>query len=159
MSEVRLFVPGIPAPQGSKEKWGAEANPRTAPWRAIVNDTAYRAMEGRALLDGPVFISGSFSWPRPKNHYRTGKNAGILRDDAPLFKVSTPDLDKCQRLVGDAFKGVVLKDDAQIVCWNVVKVYADQPGIRLTIREVSQPNDLIESILAIPATPTERISP
>lgn len=159
MTEVRLFVPGIPAPQGSKEKWGAEANPRTAPWRAIVNDTAYRAMEGRALLDGPVEIAGYFAWPRPKNHYRTGKNAGILRDDAPHFKVSTPDLDKCQRLVGDAFKGVVLKDDAQIVHWDVRKIYNDRPGITLIIREVSQPSELMERVLSIPATPTERITP
>lgn len=150
MTEIVLFVPGIPAPQGSKEKWGAEANPRTRPWRAIVNDTAHRAMNDGPLLAGPIEIVGHFLWPRPKSHYRTGKNAHILRDDAPAAKESTPDLDKCQRLVGDALKGVMLKDDAQIVHWDVWKMYADQPGIRVVIRELEP---------AIPPPPqSERIT-
>src|SRR5262245_2011545 len=57
---ILLSVPGIPVPQGSKNPWGAEANPNTRPWRAAVAAVGTEAMRGRELLSGPVEISAFF---------------------------------------------------------------------------------------------------
>ena len=148
--EYTFTVPGVPAPQGSKEKWGAEANPRTRPWRAAISDMANQTMDGAPLLTGPVEVYASFVWTRPKAHFRTGKNAHLLRDDAPHFKSSTPDVDKCCRAAFDSLKGIVLHDDAQVAKIVATKSYGDRAGLDITIRELT---------VAIPATPTERNVP
>jgi Holliday junction resolvase RusA-like endonuclease len=132
MTIVRFVVPGVPVPQGSKMPWGAEANPHVKSWRESV------AREARdVMLDGPfagpVRVVARFVFPRPKTHYRTGRYASQLRPDAPAFHTRTPDADKLQRALGDAFKGVVLRDDSQIAVWQVSKVYGDQPCADITV--------------------------
>lgn len=124
MSAITFTVPGIPAPQGSKNQFGGEANPRTRPWRAAVSAAAHEAMGGQPLITGPVYVKAVFRFPRTKSHYRTGKNAHLLRPDAPRWHAGTPDLDKLQRAIGDALTGVLLRDDKQIAVWHATKRYA-----------------------------------
>ena len=126
MKVVAFTVHGVPAPQGSKNPWGGEANPRTRPWRAAVSAAAAEEMGEEGVLLGPVEVRVTFRFPRPKAHYRTGKNADLLRDTAPTFHTSYPDLDKLQRAIGDSLTGVVLRDDKQIARWVVAKEYGDQ---------------------------------
>ena len=134
MSSLEFTVIGIPAPQGSKSPWGTEANPNTRPWRATVAaNAAQAAVEasngdfGPVGLQGAVFLHVSFYFPRPKGHYRTGKRAGELKDNAPEHYAKKPDLDKLLRAIGDALTGTVLRDDAQIVYLAASKRYA-APG-------------------------------
>jgi len=118
---IVLVVPGVPAPQGSKNPWGGEANPNVKAWRATVAEHARK--NGTAVVDGPVVVSATFVFPRPKKHFRTGKNAHLMRDDAPSWYSAKPDLDKLQRAIGDALTGVVVRDDSQIVFWKARKRY------------------------------------
>lgn len=131
---ISFHVPGVPAPQGSKTPFGNEANPRTRPWRAAVSAEGSIVMAGCAPLTGPVCVEIIFSFPRPKSHYRTGKYAHILRETAPNFHTSTPDLDKLIRAIGDSLTGVVIRDDKQIASCRVTKQYAPAAGalIRIT---------------------------
>lgn len=129
-----------PAPQGSKTKWGTEANPRTAPWRAAVAAKASEVMieRGHAPLDGPVKAEIHFYFPRPKAHFGTGRNAGVLKESAPKVKDSMPDLDKLIRAIGDALTDVVITDDAKIAQVEATKHYTDakwapHPGVRIVI--------------------------
>lgn len=72
-----------------------------------------------------------FAMARPKGHYRTGRNAHLLRDGAPPYPAGTPDLSKLCRATEDALTdaGVVWADDAQVVEYTrLAKVYAGQPG-------------------------------
>ncbi len=78
-------------------------------------------------------VTVTFVFPRPKSHYRTGKNAGILRDDAPLYKDSTPDTDKLERAIGDALTGVVFSDDAKVAWWDARKMYGDRAEAIVTV--------------------------
>jgi Holliday junction resolvase RusA-like endonuclease len=131
---IGFIAHGVPAPQGSKNQFGGESNPRTKPWRAAVTAEAAAAMEGRELFSGPVMVRVVFQFPRPKAHFRTGKNAHLLRDDAPLyFSDKTPDLDKLQRAIGDALTGVVFRDDKQIAWWDTRKVYGDRGLARISV--------------------------
>lgn len=135
---IEFVIAGVPAPQGSKTrtKWGVrEDNPATKPWRSAVAWEATAAMQGKELLTGPVELAAVFVFPRPKSHYRTGKNAGQLRPDAPIHCATKPDTDKLLRSIGDAITGIVVRDDSQIVRINARKLYGTPRAI-VTVHEV-----------------------
>jgi len=135
---------GTPQQQGSKRSLGPgrpsiEDNPKLRPWRAdaiAALEAAARTQRGTVtpILD-PVHVDVSFVYARPKGHYRTGRNAAMLRDSAPLFKASAPDLDKLQRALGDALtQAGIVRDDALIVEWSARKLWGTTPHVELTIR-------------------------
>src|SRR5206468_58994 len=65
---------------------------------------------------GPVDVGLYFYFPRPKSHYRTGRNSHLLKDPATEYKPSKPDLDKLVRAALDAItqSGRIWRDDAQV---------------------------------------------
>lgn len=120
---LAIWVPGLPAPQGSKKVVptarghrvieGNEA--RLRPWRQAVAIEASLAMGRDASpTRGAVRVELAFSFPRPAGHYGNGRNQGIVRDSAPAYKTTKPDLDKLARSVLDALTGIVFVDDAQV---------------------------------------------
>lgn len=119
---IALTVHGLPAPQGSKRHVGGgvmiESSKKVKPWRQDVKYTALLATQAAddwTLLDGPLAVAMTFTFDRPKGHYRTGRNAHLLRDAAPIRPAGTPDLSKLVRSTEDALTGVVWKDDARVV--------------------------------------------
>lgn len=156
MTEITFWVPGNPKPAGSKRgfvnrKTGGviitDACKKTKPWQADVKVMAYGAMKGEPLMDGPLELIVVFQQTRPKHHYRTGKNANILRDDAPKFPISAPDATKLVRAVEDGMTGVVWKDDALVVDQLVRKRYGP-PGALITVRvkEVGRDLEMTEAV-------------
>jgi len=130
---VEFFVPGKPQPGGSKKGFVNPRNGRVVivedakrnkDWRAVVALAATEAMKGRAPLDGPLRLVVTFHMPRPKGHF--GK-AGKLKPSAPTYSTSRPDSTKLLRSTEDAMSGIVWRDDAQIVCQVVRRLYADGP--------------------------------
>ncbi len=81
----------------------------------------------------PIEMDIRFYFARPKSHYRTGKNAGMLRVDAPDICAKKPDIDNCIKFVMDSMNGVYFKDDSQIWRVLVVKKYDDMPRTEITI--------------------------
>lgn len=141
MAEIRFTVPGVPAPQGSKTrtKWGVrEDNPATRPWRTAVAWEATAAMHAdeRDTFLGPLSLQVVFYFPRPKNHYRTGRLAGVLKDQAPRRHISKPDVDKLVRAIGDALTGIVCRDDSQIAELRAEKLYGEPRAI-VTVTELA----------------------
>lgn len=108
-----------------------EANSALRPWRATVTAAAAQAWQ-KANLDmytGPVMMFVEFTFTRPKGHYGTGRNAGIVKLNAPFFVSQTPDLDKLVRAVQDGISDAgVWKDDAQVVLLQAQKRYGEQAG-------------------------------
>jgi Holliday junction resolvase RusA-like endonuclease len=128
-----MTVPGLPRPQGSLKLFRAPSGQEVAKygdvlyqWRRTVTAAVLAEREGCEPEHGPVNLYLNFRLPRPKGHYGTGRNADALKESAPLFPASTPDLDKLVRAVGDAItdSGVVWKDDAQVVQIRAMKRYA-----------------------------------
>lgn len=140
---VTFFVPGTPVPQGSKKWVGVmvEANANLKPWRATVTSYALQAAHAQkaVMLDEPLYISMRFYLRRPKAHYRTGKNSGVLKNNAPVFVQTTPDLDKLVRAVNDGITDAGLwKDDSQVVALHATKQYAEQPGVLVWIVKMNE---------------------
>jgi crossover junction endodeoxyribonuclease RusA len=137
--QVRLRVNGPPAPQGSKRHVGRgvviEMSAAVGPWREAVRSEVQRA----GIMFGarrPLSVTILFSLPRPRGHFRTGRNAGVLRDGAPVFPAGRPDLDKLVRSTLDGLAmGGAYADDSQVVSLRARKVYADgvPPGAEIGI--------------------------
>lgn len=131
-----LFVPGVPAPGGSKTHYGkgrtVDACKRNPDWKARVADFAcHRWCE--APLDGPLSLKLDFYLPRPKSHFGLGKNSDRLKPLAPLHHTFKPDATKLLRAVEDALTGVVWRDDALIVLQVVTKRYRETPGVLIAV--------------------------
>lgn len=136
-TEFSIMVPGKPQQKGSKT--GFIVKKKDGTQRAIVNESNKHAKGYQQLvrmyaakefdgdpIQGPVHVMLRFQYSRPKNHFYTGKRADTLRDDAPEWKTSTPDVDKLTRTVLDALSGVVFRDDAQVCSLDAIKTY--RPG-------------------------------
>lgn len=136
---------GQPAPQGSKRAFAVRgkggiptgriaviesSHDRVKSWRQAVIDAALSAVDTRALaaelpLTGPLQFGVTFVLPRPKSHYRTGRNAHLLRDSAPVWPAGKPDCSKLLRSTEDALTDAgIWQDDAQIVNYtSLAKVF------------------------------------
>lgn len=151
-------VNGIPAPQGSKKGFPVRrkngtigvaltesAGDKVKTWREDVRAAAEQAAAkaGWTAPHGGVIVDLTFHLPRPKGHYRTGRNAGLLRDSAPTAHIVKPDRDKLERSTHDALtsSGVIL-DDSNIVGGSVWKAYADgrAPGASIRISSYAHLN-------------------
>lgn len=142
---IWFFVPGIPAPQGSKRHVGGgrmvESSKRLPGWRSDVAWRATQAMSGQQAIPRGVAVRVDlrFNFTRPRGHYGTGRNADRLKPTAPQHHTVKPDVDKLERAILDALTGVVWHDDSQVVCVTKWKVYDDrQPGASIAITPIDQ---------------------
>lgn len=143
---LEFFVPGLPAPGGSKKGFPIKrANgtigvtltddaKRNAPWRASVSLEARIAMGGHEPFDGPLELDVTFVMPRPRGHFGSGRNAERIKPSAPSHHVVKPDRTKLLRALEDAMTMIVWRDDTQVVSGTVSKVYGMRPGARVTVR-------------------------
>lgn len=151
---IAIQVPGIPIPQGSKTahvlKGRAilrDANAsKLKPWRKHVRAVAEDATRYHDTITGPVRVWVRFTFNRPPSHYRTGRNAHLLKDQAPTYPTAKNDVDKLQRAIFDALTDAhVWKDDGQVVDVRARKFYADEheyalphPGVVIILEPLTQ---------------------
>ncbi|WP_420100159.1 RusA family crossover junction endodeoxyribonuclease [Corynebacterium sp.] len=128
-----FFVPGTPAPQGSKKYVGhragrpvlLESSAKVRPWRAVVAQVA--ALNCRGIIDGPVHVTTEFVMPRPKSLPKR-----------VLHMVKKPDLDKLIRSTLDALSGIAYVDDNRVTTIHASKRYAttgEPTGAHITVTE------------------------
>lgn len=143
---VTFTVPGKPAPGGSKKAFKHPSTGKiivtddaknNAGWKQRVSVFASQAMAGREPFEGPLIFTMLFRLPRPKGHYGTGRNAATLKPWAEHARpIGPPDTTKLVRAAEDALKGIVWKDDSQVVLQSAGKVYGDVPGLKVTVEKV-----------------------
>jgi Holliday junction resolvase RusA-like endonuclease len=136
---LEIHIVGVPAPQGSKSAFTnkytgkaqmKESSAKTlAPWRQDVKTAAIDAIAASGYMPPSETVGVSmhvtFLLARPKGHFRTGRNAHLLRDGAPLRPTTRPDVDKLLRSTLDALKVAgVYRDDSHVVTVTGRKVYA-----------------------------------
>jgi len=140
---LKFFVPGIPAPGGSKTGFYNKklarvmmvpASKKTKPWMQAVAGCVRAEYDGE-VLTGPLSVDFQFRFLRPKSHYGTGRNAGRIKDSAPvLSKTTKPDRTKVMRSTEDALTGILWKDDSQIVAGDITKIYVERdPGVVIMV--------------------------
>jgi len=130
MEEIKFFVNGKPATSGSKRGFYIKklqrviitpASKKEAPWKESVKWAAIKAgYSGKVLLGGPVVLTMSFRFARPKSHLRTNGQLSKL-GLTKLEHTSKPDSLKLGRAVEDALTGLVWVDDSQVVTHHIRK--------------------------------------
>lgn len=136
---IEFFVHGTPVPQGSKRVIRGNViemgGIRLRDWRLRCAEQCQEKMNGTPLMKGPVSVRATFYVPRPKSHYRTGRNAHLLRDGAPLAPDTRPDSDKLARALLDGLTGVAFRDDGQVARLWIEKRWCDpiSPGVDVSI--------------------------
>lgn len=144
-SIIKFFVPGTARTAGSKsafkDKFGkvhvTHAGKYSKGWMDSIKWWVLKEYGSRTvLLTCPLTLKLTFFQQRPKGHYGTGRNAGLLKDSSPEYPTSKPDLTKLTRAVEDALTGIIWKDDSQVVKQETEKLYCgreDKAGVFITI--------------------------
>lgn len=142
--KIEFTAYGEAKPAGSKRpfqrKDGSlgvrDACDKTKSWQYVVATAAREAYQGE-LLTGAVSATFRFYFPRPKDHYGKGKNAGKLKDSSPGFIIKAPDALKLSRGVEDALQGVVYKNDSQIVQEHLFKSFGEPARVEVKIETMT----------------------
>jgi crossover junction endodeoxyribonuclease RusA len=130
---------GVPAPQGSKKHVGfgrmVESCKALKPWReAIIADARQQGVT--APIETPIGVALVFCFPRPKTHFTTN---GQVKANAPKYKTTRPDIDKCVRAVLDSLTlAGMIKDDSLVYSLSVYKRFCGQnedPGVHITVMD------------------------
>jgi Holliday junction resolvase RusA-like endonuclease len=125
-----ITVMGKPRPQGSLRTLVPVrgSKPTIVPadsgvyrYRADIQAAFVRKYGEPKPLEGPIVLHAVFVFRRPDNHYypeakTKGRKARTeLRPTAPgIHYISTPDVDKLVRAVGDSLTGFAYDDDKQV---------------------------------------------
>jgi len=158
---LTITVYGVAKTKGSMRHVGngrmVEQVGGSKPWRDNVRKAALEALQlgpadeqGMAQRAGypfganPVAVHIVYTVARPAGHYRTGRNAHLLRDNAPIAPATrtSGDIDKVARNFLDALQdAAVLRDDAQVADLHIVKAFIGEhpqglvfPGAVIRIR-------------------------
>lgn len=150
-----ITVHGTPGPQGSKTRNAAgalyESSAKVKPWREAVKSAALDALaydDAWQPLTEAVRIDVVFTLKRPKHHYGTGRNAGVLKPSAPCFPTGKPDTDKLLRSTQDALKDAgVLLDDSVVSAVFAAKTFVltgsdalSHPGAVIRVWRLNDPS-------------------
>lgn len=106
-------------------------------WQSRVSLFASQAMADVKLtteeFTGPVTMRIQFCFSRPKSHFRTGKNAHLLKADAPENHIQKCDLTKLVRCTEDALTGIAWKDDCQVVERMERKGWSEEDAVKILL--------------------------
>jgi Holliday junction resolvase RusA-like endonuclease len=155
MPPISFFVPGQPKgqprPRAFARKIGNKFVARV--FEAGTAESWKSSVAGAAVLHrlpvsmvGPVRVALTFVFPRPKKHFKANNPAKGLRDDAPHFQISKPDVDNLEKAVLDAITqlGGFWKDDSQVASIHTRKTYGETPGCMVVIRELTEDVAVLE---------------
>ena len=134
---IDIFIPGRPAPQGSKRHVGngvmIESCKTVKPWRESIR-SALITDRGKPIerFEGAVVCILDFVLPRPKTTPKRSTPEATKK----------PDIDKLSRAVLDAITSAgVIVDDSYIVDMHPKKRLAElgkAPGLRLRLRSTQE---------------------
>lgn len=135
---LSFFVAGLPRksprPRGRMQRGFVQTYvPHDADdWKTIVRVEARKAWEAADAgfivrpWEGPLCVSLTFYFPRPKSHFRVN---GELKPNAPIWHTSTPDRDNLDKAVLDALTNLCIwGDDNQVCDGRIKKLYVTTGG-------------------------------
>jgi Holliday junction resolvase RusA-like endonuclease len=139
---IRIAVPGLPKPlernrhRIMRGKAGTSFVVNYLPAKsrneqAVIRDFAQVAMQGRAPCEGAVelrvvlWLPVPLSWSKKKQEQALG---GVI------LPTGKPDFDNLVKQLCDALKGIVWRDDAQVVDAFIWKRYSSKPEMVAEIR-------------------------
>lgn len=140
MAPSEIIVINLPGPVVGKgrPKFARLANggisartpEKTRSYEACLKYAANAAMAGRSLMQSPVSVAVTISVSIPTGWPTWKRSAALEGGVRPTTK---PDSDNCLKIALDAFNGIVYRDDTQVVSVSMEKIYAEKPGLVVTV--------------------------
>lgn len=144
---IRFFVPGRPAPGGSKivgmtkagKTYVRPASKHVELWRKDVVKAALKHhsehYDVKPWYEGNVKVTCTFHLKRPRAHYNS---KGEIKPQF-LYELPgvMPDLTKLWRSTEDALKGIAWVDDARVVESHLYKGYGELTGALITLEAIA----------------------
>lgn len=130
-SVIEFTIPGDPVPKGRPKsaRIGNRAilytPKKTRAYEAYIASAAKDYTPSGGLLEGPLRVSLSFYFKRPKS---LSKKC--------LYHVKRPDIDNIIKSILDALEGVIYKNDSQVVELHATKSYGDPSHVEVKIEEL-----------------------
>ncbi|ONM43139.1 hypothetical protein BXT89_14395 [Halopseudomonas pachastrellae] len=140
MRAVTFVVPGQPVGKGRPRvgKIGAHARlftpEKTVNYEGLVAMAAQQAMQGRALITGPVMVEMDITVQIPQSWSKKRKSLALAGE---IFPTTKPDKDNVIKAIYDGINGIVWKDDVQAVDGHQRKRYGETPGVRVRVVPLS----------------------
>ena len=141
MDPVSFTVPGVARGQGRPRATirGKHAavykDAKSASYENLVKLAAEAAMAGRVPMSGPVRLLLNVRCAPPASASRKVREAMLSGASRPAKK---PDLSNITKAVEDGCNGVAFIDDAQIVSLCAAKIYAETPGVDVSIEPLGE---------------------
>jgi Holliday junction resolvase RusA-like endonuclease len=128
---IRIVLAGTPmGKQARATRRGISYLPKeTKNYMASLRILAQEAMHGAPPLDGPVTLRILAVLPVPESWSRRKQAHALAGRIVPNVK---PDWDNIGKQC-DSFKEVIWRDDKQVYCATVMKVYGDRPRIEIEV--------------------------
>jgi Holliday junction resolvase RusA-like endonuclease len=127
VDRISFFIPGVPksTQTGSIVRIGKRAFPKRmhTEWSAYVK-LVMQEHRPDAPWDGALLVELTFQMPR----LASGKRPRPIK---------RPDVDNLLKGFLDCGNGVLWHDDSQVCHLDVEKVYADNPGVTVTIQRMT----------------------
>lgn len=137
--EIKIIVPGEPVPQGrpkftTKPFVRAYDPPKSAAYKKLI---ARHAMQQKPkhLLDGELEVQIHIFKGSLKSF---SKKKAELAEARLLRPTTKPDADNYAKGPLDALKGIIWKDDGQVVDLIARKFYSSEPRIEITVRSLEE---------------------
>ena len=105
--------------------------------KSLINYNYHKSYNHLPRLNA-INLNIKFYMKRPKSHYRTGKYAGLVKDQwQKIHHTKKPDIDNLIKFSLDALSGQngFFLDDNQIVIIYAEKIYSDKPRTEIMIVE------------------------
>lgn len=140
MREVVFTVPGEPMGKHRHRQAGGRVfnHPANVFYEGLVREIAHAAMAGQALFTGPLRVILRIRKAPPASWSEKRRQEAIGR-----WCPAKPDADNVAKIITDAMNGdkagfgQVYGDDAQIAYLEAIKVWAAEPGVHVTVRELA----------------------
>ena len=132
---LSVLVRGIPVPQGRPRAFKLPTGqirvydpPQSLDWKRTVMAQVLEGVRRQDLhiASGPLSVELTFGLSRPKS-------VSPRRRPHPITK---PDCDNLGKACLDAMRGIVYRDDAQIVELHITKAYRDVPGVGIRVETI-----------------------
>lgn len=136
---IEFIVPGQPVPKG-RPKFArrgkgvvAYTPAKTAAYESLVQKAAEAAMMGRYPSAQPIKLVVNLALEVPASW---SKRRRALALAGQIRATKKPDADNVLKGLKDGCNGIIWKDDAQVVCIELWKVYSATPCALVRVLEI-----------------------
>lgn len=136
MSSIVFTVPGQPQGKGRPRVGRIGGHARmftpatTVAYEGLIAHAGQQAMQGRALIEGPVAVVVDMRCQVPASWSKKKAAQALAGHIRPTTK---PDQDNVLKAIFDGLNGVTWRDDVQVVEIASRKRYSDTPGVFVEI--------------------------